>query len=207
MTTATVTSPTTHEESSVIRPRGRLIFGLDATASRAPTWATARELQAKMFREAAPIGQLECQLVFYRGEECRKSKWVSSGDQLAHLMNRIECEGGMTQIGRVLAHAGAEAVIGVQGLIFIGDAMEESLEELAVAASALGKSKCPIYIFQEGHDPAVRKAYRLLALKSGGKYFEFNPNAPSAVERLSGQLNAIARLAVGDREALRLLLR
>ena len=65
-------------------PRGRLMFALDATASRAPTWAIARELQAKMFREAAPIGKLDVQLVYYRGDECRTSKWVSSGEQLAH---------------------------------------------------------------------------------------------------------------------------
>src|SRR5262249_10198803 len=161
-------------ETPVDRPRGRLIFALDATASRESTWDVAKELQAKMFREAAPIGQLECQLVFYRGEECRKSKWASSGDQLASLMNRIECEGGMRRCGRVLAHAGGEAVAGVQGLIFIGDAMEESLEELAVAASSLGKLRCPIYIFQEGNDPAMEKAFRLLALKSGGRYFKFN---------------------------------
>ena len=68
-------------------PRGRLMFALDATASRAPTWAIARELQAKMFREAAPIGKLNVQLIYYRGDECRTSKWVSSGEQLAHLMN------------------------------------------------------------------------------------------------------------------------
>lgn len=197
---------TTKEETAVSRPHGRLIFSLDATASRAPTWETAKELQARMFRAAAPIGQLECQLVFYRGEECRKSKWVSSGEQLAHLMNRIECEGGETQIARVLTHARAEAAIGIQGLIFVGDAMEgDSIEELAALASELGRLKAPIYIFQEGQDPAVQKAFRLLALKSDGKYFEFNLNAPSAVERLSGQLNAIARLAVGDREALRLI--
>jgi hypothetical protein len=201
-----MTTLTTAQETSVSRPRGRLIFGLDATASRAPTWAIARELQAKMFREAAPIGQLECQLVFYRGEECRKSKWVSSGDQLAHLMNRIECEGGKTQIAHVLTHARAEAAIGIQGLIFVGDAMEgDSIEELAALASELGRLKAPIYIFQEGNDTAVEKAFRILALKSGGKYFKFNLNAPRAVERLSDQLNAIARLAVGDREAFRLI--
>lgn len=198
---------TTTEETSVIRPRGRLIFGLDATASRASTWAVARELQAKMFRTAAPIGQLQCQLVFYRGEECRASKWATSGDQLAQLMNQIECVGGLTQIRRVLAHAKREAVIGmIQGLIFIGDAMEgNSIEELAPLASELGKLKAPIFAFQEGHDTATRKAFRLLALKSGGRYFEFNPNAPRAVEQLSDQLNAIARLAVGDHEALRLI--
>jgi hypothetical protein len=201
-----MTTLTNAQETSVSWSRGRLIFGLDATASRAPTWAIARELQAKMFREAAPIGQLECQLVFYRAEECCKSKWVSSGDELAQVMNRIECEGGKTQIARVLRHARAEAAIGIQGLIFIGDAMEgDSIEELAALAGELGRLKAPIYIFQEGNDTAVEKAFRILALKSGGKFFKFNSNAPRAVERLSGQLNAIARLAVGDREALRLI--
>jgi hypothetical protein len=48
----------------------------------------------------------------------------------------------------------------------------------------------------------VRKAFRLLALKSGGAYFEFNSDKPRAVEQLSEQLNAVARLAVGDADAL-----
>jgi hypothetical protein len=160
-------------------------------------------LQAKMFRETAPIGRLDVQLIFYRGDECRASKWVSSGEQLAHLMHRIECEGGCTQIGRVLAHALREAEKApIQALIFIGDAAEEPLDELAVKAAQLGKLRVPIYMFQEGRDPAVRKAFRLLALKSGGAYFEFNPNTSRATEQLSDQLNAIARLAVGDIEAM-----
>ena len=90
-----------HEQSPAL-PRGRLIFALDATASRAPTWAIARELQAKMFRATAPIGRLEVRLVYYRGSECKASKWVSGGEQLAQLMHRIDCRTGTTQIGRVL---------------------------------------------------------------------------------------------------------
>ena len=39
--------------------RGRLIFALDATMSRQPTWDTACRLQADMFREAAAIGGLD----------------------------------------------------------------------------------------------------------------------------------------------------
>jgi hypothetical protein len=81
------------------------MFALDATASREPTWAIARDLQARMFREAAPVGRLDVQLVYYRGDECRASKWCQSGEQLAQLMNRIDCEAGTTQIGRVLGHA------------------------------------------------------------------------------------------------------
>ena len=45
-------------------PRARLLFGLDATASRSATWALARELQGKMFREAAPIGKLDVSLIY-----------------------------------------------------------------------------------------------------------------------------------------------
>jgi hypothetical protein len=96
-------------------------------------------------------------------------------------------------------------IASVKALIFIGDAMEEALDELAVMASKLGTLGVPIYLFQEGRDPAVRKAFRLLALKSGGAYFEFNPSASRAIAQLSDQLNAIARLAVGDAEALQRL--
>ena len=39
--------------SSAQGTRGRLIFALDATMSRQPTWDTACTLQADMFREAA----------------------------------------------------------------------------------------------------------------------------------------------------------
>ncbi len=201
----TVTTPVIHtRDQSPALPRGRLLFALDATASRAPTWAIARGLQAKMFREAAPIGHLDVQLVYYRAGECRASKWLSSGDQLTQLMNKIDCEAGYTQIGRVLAHALRETEkAAVQALVFIGDAVEENIEELAVLAGRLGALGVPIFLFQEGRDAAVRKAFRLLALKSGGAYFEFNPDKPRAVELLSEKLNAVARLAVGGAGALK----
>jgi hypothetical protein len=179
------------------------MFALDATASREPTWGIARDLQARMFREAAPIGQLDVQLVFYRGDECRVSKWGSSGEQLAQLTNRIECIAGYTQIGKVMAHACRQAdKAPVHALVFIRDAMEEEIATLAAAASELGARRVPMFLFQEGRDVSVRRAFRLLALKSGGAYFEFNPDKAQAIERLSDQLNAVARLAVGDTRAL-----
>jgi hypothetical protein len=198
--------PVIHMPQDLALPRGRLLFGLDATASRAATWAVARDLQAKMFREAAPIGKLDVQLAFYRGDECRASKWVSSGDQLTQLMNKIECVGGMTQIGRMFGHALREnAKAAVQALVFIGDAFEEELETVAAMASKCGMLGLPLFMFQDvsqGRDATARKAFRLFALKSGGAYFEFNPNTSRAVEQLSEQLNAVARIAVGDAKAL-----
>src|SRR5437660_1206421 len=89
--------------------RGRLIFALDATMSRQPLWDTACKLQADMFREAAAIGGLDVQLVYYRGlGECRASQWVSQAERLAALMERIDCRGGHTQIGKIIAHARRE---------------------------------------------------------------------------------------------------
>ena len=74
--------------------RGRLIFALDATMSRQPTWDTACTLQAEMFREAGSIGGLDVQLVYFRGlNECRASRWVSDGAGLGGLMARIPCQG------------------------------------------------------------------------------------------------------------------
>src|SRR5215207_9914744 len=112
--------------------RGRLLFALDATMSRQPTWDTACRLQAEMFQEAAAIGGLDVQLVYYRGfNECRASPWVSQAGRLADLMGRIDCRGGHTQIGKVLAHARREtAKAKVQALVFVGDAMEERVDDL-----------------------------------------------------------------------------
>ncbi len=108
--------------------RGRLIFALDATMSRQPTWDLAQTLQAKMFQVAAGLGGLDVQLVYFRGmDECRASNFVSGGQGLAELMSRIEVRGGSTQIRKVLAHALSEAKRArVAALVFIGDAMEEN---------------------------------------------------------------------------------
>ena len=83
--------------------RGRLIFALDATASRQPTWDAAVRLQSEMFAEAGRIGGLEVQLVYYRGlEECKAGHWTNDTRELANTMSRIVCVSGQTQIGRIL---------------------------------------------------------------------------------------------------------
>src|SRR6218665_3662388 len=90
--------------------RGRLVFALDATMSRQPTWDMACTLQADMFREAAAIGTLDIRLVYFRGmDECRATGLISDTAQLGRLMVKISCQGGHTQIGKVLAETRREA--------------------------------------------------------------------------------------------------
>jgi hypothetical protein len=118
-------------------------------------------------------------------------------------MNKISCVAGETQIGRVLKHTLNEhSKAAVQALTFIGDALEEAIDPLAGLAGQLGAQGVPLYIFQEGRDARVRGAFQTLATLSNGRYFEFNPDTPQAVEQLSGQLTAVARLAVGDSTAM-----
>src|SRR5262245_4682252 len=122
---------------------GRLVFALDATASRQPTWDTACELQAEMFREVASTGGLDMQLVYYRGlGECRASRWISHPDQLAKTMSQIMCQAGHTQIEKVLTHTQKETkLFQVSALVFVGDAMEENPDMLAPQAGKLGHLK------------------------------------------------------------------
>jgi hypothetical protein len=181
--------------------RGRLIFALDATMSRQPTWDTACRLQADMFREAAVIGGLDVQLVYYRGlAECRASRWVSKAERLGALMEQIDCRGGHTQIAKIISHAKRETQTKrVQALVFVGDAMEEKLDDLCHGAGELGLLGVPAFMFQEGHDPITEQAFREIARLSHGAYCRFDIGA---AHQLAELLRAVAAYAAGGMRAL-----
>src|SRR5262245_19450869 len=155
---------------------GRLIFALDATASRRPTWDMACQLQAQMFEEVKTIGGLSVQLVFYRGlHECRASKWISRPEHLSGLMEKIDCRMGHTQIGKLLAYARKETgLLKVSAVTFVGDAMEENLDILAREAGELGRLGVPAFMFQEGNDREVEQVFREIARLSHGAYGRFD---------------------------------
>jgi|SRR5271169_1134303 len=181
--------------------RGRLIFALDATMSRQPTWDTACRLQADMFREAASVGGLDIQLVYYRGlAECRASSWVAEPERLREIMSGIDCRGGKTQIGKVLAHARREHdARRIAVLVFIGDAMEESLDDLCAAAGELGLRNVRAFMFQEGYDPVCEQAFREVVRLTHGAFCRFSPGSGHELAEL---LRAAAAYAAGGMKAL-----
>ncbi len=187
--------------SGTLGVRGRLVFALDATMSRQPTWDSACRLQADMFREAASIGGLDIQLVYFRGlGECRASRWVSDARALSGLMEGINCRSGHTQIGKVLVHARREGERGkVAALVYVGDAMEEQVDELCARAGELGLLGIRAFVFQEGGDPAAEQAFREIARLTGGAYCRFSPGAASELGEL---LRAAAAYAAGGMKAL-----
>jgi len=181
--------------------QGRLIMALDATMSRQPTWDVACKLQAEMFEEAGRIGNLDIQLVYFRGfGECRASRWMRDGKTLSRLMVGIRCLGGQTQIGKVLAHARREAAKDkVAVLVYVGDALEEPIDELAAKAGELGMLGVRVFIFQEGRNAAVERGFREIARLTGGAYARFDTNAAGQLREL---LRAAAAFAVGGVKAL-----
>ena len=181
--------------------RGRLIFAMDATMSRQPTWDMALKLQADMFTEVKKIGGLDVQLVFFRSyDECRSSPWVSDAAALARLMTGVRCLGGFTQIRKVLKHARREAEKKpVNALVYVGDSMEEKIDELAALAGELGILGVPAFLFQEGRDTVAENAFREIARLTKGAYSRFDAGSAAQLREL---LSAVAAYAAGGQAAL-----
>ena len=180
---------------------GRIVFALDATMSRQPTWDAACQLQGEMFEEVGRVGGLMVQLVYFRSfNECRASKWVSDTTALRDLMSGLQVRAGRTQIGKVLTHVrreGKKRKVGA--VVYVGDAMEESVDELAHRAGELGLLGVPAFMFQEGHDAAAEQAFREIARLSKGAYMRFDQGSARELAKL---LRAVARYAAGGRKAL-----
>jgi hypothetical protein len=181
--------------------RARMIFALDATMSRQPTWDLAQSLQGKMFETTAALGGLDTQLVYFRGfNECRASRFMANGEGMATLMSKIDVRGGQTQIGRVLEHTRDETRRSPVGaLIYVGDALEERVDPLCAIAGEIGLLGVKAFMFHEGDDPTAASGFREIARLTGGAYAKFDQSAPA---RLAALLSAAAAYAAGGKAAL-----
>ena len=86
-----------------------------------------------------------------------------------------------------------------RALVFVGDAMEEELDELCAGAGELGLRSVPAFMFQEGYDPVCEQAFREIARLTRGAYCRF---APGAAHELAELLRAAAAYAAGGMKAL-----
>ena len=187
---------------ALTQAKGRLIFAIDATLSRQPTWTEATEIQSDMFGVAQAIGGLAVQLVYFRGRgEFNASDWTASPTVLASRMRDVTCRSGFTQLCRVLTHAGAEAgQTKVGALVYIGDAFEENPDDAAAAAARMAMLGVPAFMFHEGDDPHAGAVFRDIARLTKGVYARFDSGAAKQLREL---LMAAAIYATGGAVALR----
>ncbi len=181
--------------------RGRLIFSMDATASRGPSWNQAIGIQADMFKEAATVGGLDVQLAYYRGlMEFEAGAWTADAARMADMMRRVGFLSGQTQIERILNHAIEETRRKkVNAVVFIGDAMEESEDLIAAASGKLGVLGVPVFLFHEGGGEPAASTFKRIAKLTRGAYDVFDASSP---QKLRDLLKAVAVYAAGGARAL-----
>ena len=183
-------------------PKGRLLFSMDATSSRQPTWDTAVQIQGEMFSATSDLGGLAIQLAFYRGfGQFKVSQWTDSEAEMKRLMMSVSCLAGETQITKILKHALSEtSKAKVNAVVFVGDCVEEDVDKLGNLAGELGLVGLPVFIFQEANDPIASFAFQQIAKLSGGACVQFDQ---ASAQKLSKLLGAIAVYAAGGRNALK----
>jgi hypothetical protein len=181
--------------------RGRLLFAMDATASREPTWDHACAIQGEMFVAADALGGLDVRLGFYRGfDEFKVSRWTSDGRELARLMSAVRCLAGRTQIGKMLRYAGEQRRESrIDAVVFVGDCCEEDVDAVGHEAAQLGLLGLPVFLFQEGEDRTASRLFPQIAKLTRGAYSRFDRSSPDQLKRLLG---AVAAYAAGGRSAL-----
>lgn len=181
--------------------RGRLLFAMDATASREPTWDHACAIQGEMFVAAEGLGGLDVRLAFYRGfDEFKVSRWTSDGHELARLMSSVRCLAGRTQIGKLLRYAGEQRrETRLDAVVFVGDCCEEDADAVGHEAGQLGLLGLPVFVFQEGSDRVATRLFPQIAKLTRGAYCRFDRTSPEELKRLLG---AVAAYAAGGRAAL-----
>jgi len=183
------------------RKRGRLIFAMDATASREPSWDHACQIQGEMFVQTSQMGGLDIQLCYYRGfGEFFASKWLADANALLKQMSAVYCLGGHTQITKLLKHSIKETKQQkINAVVFVGDCMEENVDTLCQLAGELGLLGTPVFVFHEGNDTAAEKAFRQIARLSNGAYCAFDSRS---AQQLKDLLVAVAVYATGGKKAL-----
>ena len=179
--------------------RPRLVFGVDATASREPAWAVARAVTDSLF--AALPGELDVALAVHGGSSLHTfTAFTANPATLRDRAAAISCRAGATRLLPMLSRALAEA--GVRVVVYIGDVFEESPARGGKLADAMGTRGIRLIVLHDTADWLARRdaeVFQDLARRTGGCVLPFDATAP---DRLRELLAAVAVYAVGGADLL-----
>jgi hypothetical protein len=179
--------------------RPRLVFGFDATASREPAWAAARDVTDSLF--AALPGELDVALAVHGGSRLHTfTAFTANPATLRDRAAAISCRAGATRLLPMLSRALAEA--GVRVVVYIGDVFEESPARGCKLADTMGARGIRLIVLHDTADWLARRdaeIFQDLARRTGGCVLPFDANAP---DRLRELLAAVAVYAVGGTDLL-----
>jgi hypothetical protein len=180
--------------------RPRLIFAVDATASREPAWAAARQVTDALVK-ALP-GELDVALAVHGGNRVHTfTGFTSDPATLRDRAAGVTCQAGLTRLLPILSSSLKQQSVRV--VIYIGDVFEESLPHGRTIADAMGARGTKLIVLHDTADRSARRDAELfwdLAKRTGGCVLPFDASASG---RLRDILSAVAVYAVGGEKLLR----
>jgi hypothetical protein len=180
--------------------RPRLVFAVDATASREPAWKAARQVTDALVK-ALP-GELDVALAVHGGSRVHTfTAFTSDAATLRDRAAGVACEAGLTRLLPILNASLKQQAVKV--IVYIGDVFEENLPHGRQLADSLGARGTKLIVLHDTADPSARRDAEIfwdLAKRTGGCVLPFDANAPG---RLRDLLAAVAVYAVGGEQLLR----
>jgi hypothetical protein len=177
----------------------RLLFGFDATASRAGSWRRATELTDTLLA-ALPDRLAVCLAVHGGGRLHTLTRYTTSPSRLRDKASGVYCEAGGTRLLDILAHS---AAVQADLVLYIGDSFEESASKAGELADRLHRCATRVILLQEGDDDYARSVFGDIADRTGGAVLPFNVSSFGQIGK--ELLELIAVLAVDGVEAVEAL--
>jgi hypothetical protein len=181
-------------------PRPRLIFAVDATASREPAWAAARQVTDVLVK-ALP-GELDVALAVHGGSRVHTfTAFTGDAATLRDQTAGIACVAGLTRLLPMLSASLTQPAVRV--VVYIGDVFEESVQQGRKLADAMGRQGTRLIVLHDTADRSARRDAEVfwdLAKRTGGCVLPFDASSSA---RLRDLLSAVAVYAVGGEKLLR----
>lgn len=181
----------------------RLLFTLDATASREGAWNVARKITHSMFEQLP--GELEVSLGWHGGGSLQEITPFSTQSRgFLDKLNSVNCSAGRTALNDLLQEC--TQIPRLRALVYIGDCFEENEENAYAIAEQLRIKGIKLFIFHDrsseryGYnvDDAKRIFANLIDI-CGGCLLDFNESSANKSKEL---LDAIAVYAAGGTKLL-----
>jgi hypothetical protein len=176
--------------------RPRLVFAVDATASRQATWDSAKQITDRMF-DAIP-GALDVALAVHGADQVHT--WTEFGADVARFRAQaaaVRCESGHTRLCELMQRTLDAG--GVKVMSYIGDAFEESPDEAFALADRCKLRGIKLVILADQADAPTLRVFRELADRTGGALLDFRSGE---LDLMGEVLGAVAALAIGGRKLL-----
>lgn len=185
------------------KQRPRLLFAMDATASRQASWNVAKEITGAMF-EALP-GELDVALAYHSGGRLQEmTQFSSQAKAFLDKVQSVRCSAGGTALNQILD--AAVCAQGLKALIYVGDCFEENPTLAVEIAQQLKLKGVRCFIFHDnssqaqGYDTqSAQRVFDEIARITGGAVLPFDETSPDLVREL---LAAIAIYAAQGMKAL-----